>query len=247
MAAEKTKAFVLKANPYRESSSLLYLYSERHGLVHGIAKGVRRKKTGLPCLERGFLVELLLYSRPHRDLHTLSGISVLDFFPGIRTDLHKNAVRDMAFEVIIKTMSTDAPHPDVFSYLSDFLSRLESRPPRRCFPAMAWRFFHDFSWLMGFGLNVDACGTCGRTLAGMAGAHLLLESGILACDACARLPRGGTAFIPAAVLSTLSEPLDGECVPEPRRISAVEARQDTRAVCAVLPVSFPDGLRLQVR
>ena len=224
-AAEKTKAFVLKASPYRESSSLVYLYSEGHGLIHGVAKGVRRKKTGLPCLERGFLVELLLYSRPHRDLHTLSGISVLDFYPGIRTDLHKNAVRDMAFEVIIKTMSTDAPHPDVFTYLSGFLSLLESRPPHRCFPAMAWRFFHDFSSLMGFGLNVDVCGTCGKNLAGTTGAHLLLESGTLACDACARRPQGGTAFLPAAVLLSLSEPLDRECGPEPRRISVAEARR----------------------
>jgi|WetSurMetagenome_2_1015567.scaffolds.fasta_scaffold00150_15 DNA repair protein RecO len=228
MAAEKTRAFVLKSSPYRESSSLIYLFSERHGLVHGVAKGVRRNRSGLPCLERGFLVELLVYARPHRDLHTLADISVHDFFPDVRTDLCKGAVRDMAFEVILSTMSTDAPHPEVFDYLSEFLFRLESNPPHRCFPVMAWRFFHDFSSLMGFGLNVDACGTCGRPFSGMSGGHLLVESGMLACDACARRPNGGASFVPAAVLSSLSEQFGGGSVPEGRRISAADAARIIR-------------------
>jgi DNA repair protein RecO (recombination protein O) len=225
MTVEKTKAFVLKANPYRESSCLLYLYSERHGLVHGIAKGVRRKKSGLPCLERGFLAELLLYARPHRDLHTLAGISILDFFPNVRTDLRKNAVRDMAFEVIIKTMSTDAPHPDVFTYLAGFLFRLETLPPQRCFPAMAWQFLYDFSSLMGFGPNIDTCALCGRPFAETTGAHLLLESGTCECVECSRRAPAHGTFLPAAVLASLSDAAGADHAPESRRISAADARR----------------------
>ena len=114
MTVDKTKAFVLQATPYRESSCLVYLYSDRHGLVHGIAKGVRGKKAGQFCLERGFLVELLLYAKPHRELHTIAGVSVVGFYPGIRTNLYKNAVRDVAFEVIMKSMSIFSWSPPGF-------------------------------------------------------------------------------------------------------------------------------------
>ncbi len=224
MTVEKTKAFILKATPYRESSCLVYVYSEQRGLVHGVAKGVRGKKSGPVCCERGFLVELLLYARPHRDLHTLAGISVLDFFPDIRRDLYKNAVRDVAFEVLIKTMSTDAPHADVFFYLSDFLALVEKLPPHRCFPALAWKFLYDFSTLMGFGPNIETCARCGAKLAHTPGAHLFLESGTLECSACAARPPAGGTFLPASVLASLSGPADSE-PEEPRRISIADARR----------------------
>jgi|GEM_PF-596109 DNA repair protein RecO len=228
MTVEKTKAFILKVNPFRETSCILYLYSEQHGLVHGVAKGIRRNKSGTPCPERGFLAELLLYSRPHRDLHTLAGISILDYFPGVRTDLHKSAVRDLAFEVIMKTMSTDSPHPDIFWYLLQFLANLETLPAHRCFPAMAWRFLYDFSALMGFGPNIDTCVRCGRPFAGSAGAYLLLESGTLECDECAQRKNNSGAFLPAAVLASLGGAALHTCPQEPRGISDVDARRIIR-------------------
>ena len=84
MGAEKTKALILQVLPYRESSCILYLFTEKHGLIHGIAKGIRRKKSKQDLIERGFLVELIVYIRPHRELHTLSSIHVLEFFSAVR-------------------------------------------------------------------------------------------------------------------------------------------------------------------
>jgi DNA repair protein RecO len=224
MTVDKTKAFVLQATPYRESSCLVYLYSDRHGLVHGIAKGVRGKKAGQFCLERGFLVELLLYAKPHRELHTIAGVSVVGFYPGIRTNLYKNAVRDVAFEVIMKSMSTDAPHSDVFDYLSNFLYCMERLPPQRCFPAMVWRFLYDFSSLMGFGPNIETCAKCGAPLAAMPGAHLQLECGTFQCSGCSARPPSGGNFVPASVLASLSDRFDSDPL-EKRRISVAEARR----------------------
>jgi DNA repair protein RecO len=225
MAPHKTKAFILKVNPYRESSCILYLFTEHHGLVHGIAKGVRQKKSGIPSLERGFCAELLLYTRPHRELHTLAAIAILDYYPRLRTDLYKNAVRDMAFEVILATMSVDSPHPEIFSYLNNFLGILETRPAAQCFPAMAWKFFHDFSALMGFGPDIDKCAQCGRRFSGMPGAYLFLESGTLQCDACAAPHGKAGAFLPQAVLALLSETASQEHQEEIERMSGQEVRR----------------------
>ncbi len=229
MSVEKTRAFILKVDPFRETSCIVYLYSESHGLVHGVAKGVRRAARGTSYSERGVLSELLLYTRPHREMHTMAGISVLDYFPGVRTDLHKSAVRDMAFEVIIKTMTTDSPNQDVFAYLLRFLAQLDRQPPHRCFPALAWRFLYDFSALMGFGPNIDICGSCGRPFAASDGAYLLVESGTLSCDECASASKAGSgAFLPAPVLASLNDAGSDADPRVSRRISAADARRIIR-------------------
>jgi DNA repair protein RecO len=238
MAPHKTKAFILKVNPYRESSCILYLFTEHHGLVHGIAKGVRQKKSGIPSLERGFCAEMLLYTRPHRELHTLAAIAILDYYPRLRTDLYKNTVRDIAFEVILATMSPDSPHPEIFSYLSRFLEHLETQPRTRCFPGMAWRFLYDFSALMGFGPNIDTCASCGGSFLGKGGAYLFLESGTLLCGACAPLRERNGAFLPQAVLGILATGAAPEQFEEAGRLPASEMRRVGRLLARYCQYHF---------
>jgi len=127
MSAEKTESIILSAAPYRETSCILRLFTRSHGLVHGIAKGVRRgsgKSTPTP-LDRGLLLEALLYHRPNRELHTLGGLHVANFFHGIRADITKSALRDVAIELYLKTITEPSPHPELFELLVDFLGGLD--------------------------------------------------------------------------------------------------------------------------
>jgi DNA repair protein RecO (recombination protein O) len=237
MAPQKIKAIVLKASPFRESSCILYLLTREHGLVHGVAKGVKQKKAGVPSLERGFLVEALLYSRPNRELHTLGGITVDCYYPSIRTDLFKSVVRDIAFEMLLKTMSCDSSHPEVFSYCEDMCGCMEHTPANECFPVMAWQFLYHFSRLMGVAPNIDTCSSCGRSVLGpsaSAGAFLVLESGGVTCGECSKTgcaPSGKNGFfLPPFVLRSLKSgcvPGDAACrmpASEIRRITWLLAR-----------------------
>jgi|WetSurMetagenome_2_1015567.scaffolds.fasta_scaffold40387_2 DNA repair protein RecO (recombination protein O) len=182
MAIEKTKAFVLKTLPYRESSGIFYLLTEQHGLVHGLAKGIRKKKTGASFLERGFLIETLIYLRPHRELHTLANIEMMEYYPRIRNDLVKGAVRDAAFETILASLSSEFPAPELFSLVGDFLSALSGRSGK--FTALLWNFYGSFSQLMGFGINGKHCVSCKNELPGVGNLYLLIEKGGFACDRC---------------------------------------------------------------
>jgi DNA repair protein RecO (recombination protein O) len=243
MAPQKTKALILKVNPLRESSCILYLLTPDHGLVHGVAKGVKQKKSGVPPLERGFLIETLLYLRPHRELHTLGGMAVLAYYPSIRTDLFKSVVRDIAFEVLVKTMSCDSSHPEVFSYMIDMCDRMETSPAEESFPSMVWRFFFQFSRLMGVAPDIDTCSCCGRPVRDSDGAFLGLESGGATCPGCTtadtdlRRRRSGS-FLPPSVLRALRS----RCVPEEMaccgNLPADEIRRVTRLLARYCQYHF---------
>jgi DNA repair protein RecO (recombination protein O) len=164
VSAEKTESIVLSAAPYRETSCILRLFTRSRGLVHGIAKGIRRggrKSVPVP-LDRGLLIEALLYHRPNRELHTLGNLHVTNFFHGIRADITKSALRDVAIELYIKSITEPSPHPELFDLLAGFFSELDDldeindadTADTAAF-AMLWRFVAEYCEHNGFGIDAE--------------------------------------------------------------------------------------------
>lgn len=204
MSIEKTTHLVLSVMPYRETSSIATLLSRRFGRVSGIAKGVRRRPQAPLTLERGQLVELVLYVKPHRELHTIGAISVVNYFPSVRADLGKLALRDAAFELMLKSVTASETHGELFDFAVAFLERLEALPGLP-FPAHElWGFFFGWAMHLGFLLNAERCARCGAPRPASEDGVLALEKGGLVCAACAgadaaRLP----SFLPGAVIEFL--------------------------------------------
>ncbi len=202
MGIQKTMAFVLSMLPYRESSAIVTLYTNEYGRVNGIAKGVRkRSKNALP-LERGFLVDLVLYIKQGRDLHTLADINIYDYYPGIRGDLYKTAIRDAAFELILKSVMVSESHPELFSLLQQFLNSLQSSDIPENF-ALLWRFYLKTAELLGFALRFDCCRCCGREILGHEGGFLVVENGGLYCSRCGENRSLAETYINGDVLQKL--------------------------------------------
>jgi DNA repair protein RecO (recombination protein O) len=184
MSIEKTTAYVLKTLPYKESSGIFYLMTENHGLIHGIAKGIRKKKASASFLERGFLIETLLYMKPHRDLCILGDVRILNFFPKTRVSLVRNAVRDTMFEMVLATVSLGHPYPELFQVLMRFLGFLEDNSTSYPKPILLWKFYQEFASIMGFGFNFANCVICQRTMLDSPGGYLVHEKGGLVCEEC---------------------------------------------------------------
>jgi DNA repair protein RecO len=199
MSPTTTHAYILRVLPFRESSVIGYLFTESHGLIHGVARGIRTPKKGV-FVERGMLVETVLYVRPGRDLHTLGATAVVEAFGAIRGSLLKTAVRDVAFEVALSGISQADPHPELFGFFAKFLHFLESCPETHAYPFALWRFLYRFAALLGFGLPIDRCMSCGGELS--RGGELDIASGGLQCDRCALRTRS-TRFLPPAALAVL--------------------------------------------
>ena len=230
MAVEKTQAVILKLMPYRESSSILYLLTEHHGIVHGIAKGLRKQNTHTSFFERGFLIECLLYTKPHRDLHTISDMSVAQFYPALRTDLLASAIRDTAFETILKTISSAYPCPELFSLVVNILETLNTPATQHMHCINLWWFFRDFVSLIGFEFNRTHCIACSKPLLeATEGAYLLIEKGGFVCRHCSPL-NNVRNYLSANALQLLFNPnLSAEYA---QRITAAETLDITQLLAS---------------
>jgi DNA repair protein RecO (recombination protein O) len=204
MSIEKSVHLVLAVMPYRETSAIVTLLSHRFGRVSGIARGVRRKPRAPLVLERGQLVELVLYVKPHRDLHTIGSISVVNYYPGIRSSLGRFALRDAAFELILRSMSASETHGDLFEYAVAFLDRLECTPVSPFPIETLWHFFSGWAVLHGFSLNFETCVRCADSRVATEGGVLATDRGGLVCCACSGAHAAACAsFLPGPVVLLL--------------------------------------------
>ncbi|MDR0308030.1 MAG: DNA repair protein RecO [Chitinispirillales bacterium] len=202
MSAQKVTAVVLTITPYRETSCILRLFTHSHGLVHGIVKGARKDGKSVP-LDRGFLLEMLLYYKPNRELHMLGALHVTEFFPGLRTDILRPALRDIALELYLKSITQSEPHPELFDLLTSFLKNLESVKQGFVFPLL-WHFINKYCSLAGFGIAVEKCPECGADIL-KKGGILDIAAGVLICKKCAPVRTHTQACLDAYVISFLDK------------------------------------------
>jgi DNA repair protein RecO (recombination protein O) len=224
MLPVKTRALILRADPYRESSYLASLLTESNGLVRGIAKGLRGKSRFNQFLERGLLVETTVYVKPERDLFTIGAVSVLDFFPSTRSSLVKSGTRDAAFELLLSALKVSDPHPELFAFVLTFLEANETRESDIVYPWLLWRFYVKLSAMMGFALNFFVCARCGRAIEEPV-AFLNAARGGVECKDCS-----GKAKESYGVSKAVREFLGGAggIGSEVRKIGNIEKRNVTR-------------------
>jgi DNA repair protein RecO (recombination protein O) len=228
MTPEKTPCIVLSVMPYRETSCIATLLSRAHGRVSGIAKGVRRTSPSQPSkdFERGQLIESMLYIRPHRDLHTMGETAVVRFFPGIRSHLDKLTLRDIAFELAIKSVIASDTHGELFGFVLDFIERLEAAPAAPAPVHLLWSFFYGWAHHCGFTLNLRECVRCAADPVS-GGGSLSHEHGGLVCPSCGK--GRAPSFLPPEVAGYLaSTDFGGNKPPFPFVLAAREQLRITR-------------------
>ena len=203
MSMEKTPGIVLSLIPFRESSSIAAILTRNLGRVSAIAKGVRRTPSAPLTLERGQLAEFILYVKPHRDLHTMGQISVINYFPAIRTDLGKLALRDAALELILKSVAVPETQTELFDFAIAFLERIEAAAADPLPIHELWRFFYGWAFHLGFMLDIRTCLRCGSDAVLLDGGLFMAERGGLICRKCAGTIASSSAFMPGSVTTLL--------------------------------------------
>lgn len=221
MTATTTRALVLKMHPFRETSAILHCFTRQFGLVHAMAKGIKRPKHA--CVERGAFVELLLYYRDHKDLHTAAQVETHEHFLSTRSSLVKTALRDAVFEIVLKSVGVNEEQPAVYTLLYRYCRYLDAQPETALFPCALWKCLYHLYHALGFGMQVSECMVCSRAVGPREAVYLQTSTGGFCCSRCAG--KRNRLYMPAAVRAY--------CVANERngnRTPAMPAVENPRAV-----------------
>jgi DNA repair protein RecO (recombination protein O) len=203
MSIHKTNSIVLSTTPFRESSFIVTLFSVDYGRFQGIAKGIRSASKYSTPLERGMLIEHIVYVKKTRDIQTLADIQISSFFPEIRGDIEKTAVRDTAFELLLVSLKAGDRNPELFSFVTEFLSCLSTQKiPPEALLCLLWCFHFRFASIMGFETDFSTCTHCRKTLVPtQSGGYLNHDQGGIICNSCGKSHLGDDLFIPSELIS----------------------------------------------
>lgn len=121
----KCRGFVLNTTPFKESSLIASVLTNKSGKVRLLAKGIRRPKSKMcGAMEPFSFDEIIFYKREFKDLYTLSDAVVIDSFPEIRSDPYKVSGAMVLCEFYDKTLPMEESDTQVFSEFFRFLSSL---------------------------------------------------------------------------------------------------------------------------
>jgi DNA repair protein RecO (recombination protein O) len=162
----KCRGFVLKTFPFKESSLIVSVLSNRVGKVKLMVKGVRRPKSRIcGAMEPFNLDEIIFYKREFKEMYNLSDAAVLDGFDEIREDPRKVNAALVLCEFYEKTLPAEEVDGHAFSLLLAFLNRLRNAEAAAIRPLVISHLLKAFS---GAGVmpHLDDCVRCHGTVGG---------------------------------------------------------------------------------
>ncbi len=191
------RGVVLRTYRLGEADRIVVIFTEGHGKVRAVAKGVRKTKSRFGArLEPTRHVALLLYEG--RELDVVTQADSIDHHPVVRADLGRLAKATAVLEAVDHVSQDREPDANLYRMLVGALRALERMDSPLLVPAFYWKVLAA----EGVAPMVDACARCRATTDLVA--FDLVEGGAL-CRAC----RSGTP-ISAPALALLRRVLLGE-------------------------------------
>ena len=184
MAPVSTRAVLLRAHDYGDSSRILRFYTREHGLVSVVARGVRGRMgkgaAGVASFASG---ELTAYVKSHRDLHTMKDFDCLRMREGLGRDMLRFAGASAVAELVLAHTEQES-HEELYSTLEAALDQLE-QVDRADLPAAVLAGLWTVTEALGFAPQVEACVRCGSALGETDVGRFDLAAGGVRCPACA--------------------------------------------------------------
>lgn len=209
MSLVTTRAVLLRAHPYSESSQVLRFYTESLGAVGVMGRGVRagsgKGGSGLDSFVEGALTMIV---KPTRDLQTLKEFVATRPRRALGTDVRRFGGAAVLAELVLRHAAEEASPGALFDALGTGLDRLADTDGEDIVPVAiqeAWRLVVA----LGYRPALDGCVECGAPL-GDGIARFDFPAGGLRCERCASV-HGGPRLGPGA-RAQLSALLDSELV-----------------------------------
>jgi DNA repair protein RecO (recombination protein O) len=162
--AYSTEAVVLRSIRLGEADRVLHLYTEAHGRVGAVAKGVRKTMSRFGArLEPLSHVELVLH-RGRGELQTVTAAQLVRSHREAREDYYRFSVGMIGAEAMLRLFSEEEANERAFTALTRFLDLLDDTPhavDRPALDPLGLAFQLKLLWLAGYLPHVSACAECG--------------------------------------------------------------------------------------
>lgn len=176
----RTRAVLLRTHDYSETSRIHRYFTEDHGVVSVMARGIRKRSAKGGASAGSFdEVDLEVHLKPGRDLQTLRDVTLLRARPGLGRNPVAFAAAGVLGEIVLRHHGEEAAHL-VFDGLGGALDRLAETPPDRVsgeLLARGWTLVGQ----LGFQPQLDDCVMCGRALGSDEMARMDFEAGGVRC------------------------------------------------------------------
>lgn len=161
----KTEAVVLRSFRFGEADRILHVYTADRGRVGAIAKGVRKTKSRFGArLEPFSHVELMLH-QGSGELHTVTGVSLVDAHRATREDPYRLSVGLIGAEAMLRLFVEEERNERAFEALTRFLAATDAIPGasrgRASLDPLALAFQLKLLWLSGYVPHLESCVECG--------------------------------------------------------------------------------------
>jgi DNA repair protein RecO (recombination protein O) len=182
----KTEGVVLRSFRFSEADRVLHLYTEDRGRIGAIAKGVRKTKSRFGArLEPFSHVELMLHEGSG-ELHTVTGVSLVDAHRPTREDPYRLSVGLVGAEAMLRLFVEEERNERAFEALTRFLEAVDAIPTglrgQAALDATALAFQLKLLWLSGYVPHLESCVECGG-VEGLVG--YVARAGGAVCSPCA--------------------------------------------------------------
>ncbi len=162
--AYSTEAVVLRSIRLGEADRVLHLYTEAHGRVGAVAKGVRKTMSRFGArLEPLSHVELVLH-RGRGELETVTAAQLIRSHREAREDYYRFSVGTIGAEAMLRLFSEEEANERAFTALTRFLDLLDGTPHTAARPTLdplGLAFQLKLLWLAGYLPHVSGCAECG--------------------------------------------------------------------------------------
>jgi len=163
----KTEAVVLRSFRFGEADRILHVYTADRGRVGAIAKGVRKTKSRFGArLEPFSHVELMLH-QGSGELHTVTGVSLVDAHRLAREDSYRLSVGLVGAEAMLRLFVEEEQNERAFEALTRFLCAVDAVPAggrgRASLDPLALAFQLKLLWLSGYVPHLESCVECEST------------------------------------------------------------------------------------
>lgn len=178
----KCRGFILKTTPFKESSLITSVFTNRLGKVTLLAKGVRRPKSKIcGAMEPFNFDEVIFYKREFKEIYNLSDAVVIDGFEEIRQDPMRVNAALVLCEFYHKTLPSEEADNKAFSLFMSFLKGLEKADVSVA-RSMALTFLLKAFSGAGVMPHLGNCVRCHKSVKSNRNVDFSISAGGIVCD-----------------------------------------------------------------